>query len=334
MAADVVVVNHHLFFADLALRDTGVAELLPTVRRRGLRRGAPARRGRPAVPGPPAGAPGRCIDFARDLLAGGPAAGARPAATGRQLAAGGRARRARPALLAAACRRAAVLRWPHARAGPMSARCAGTRPLAGLARSRRRRRPRRWARWPETGPDFARLVERARALARLAGSLRAPRDRGQVRWIDLSAHQARLVESPLDIRGGATLLSAEPAAEPARLDLHLGHAGRRRQPELVHRAVRPGARRGSCVWAARSTTRRQAAAVRAARRCPRPNDPGHSGRSARWSRAWPRALGGRTFVLTTTLRVLRVDRRGAAAPFRRARRSCRCWCRGRGRNAS
>ncbi len=30
MAADVVVVNHHLFFADVALRDEGVAELLPT----------------------------------------------------------------------------------------------------------------------------------------------------------------------------------------------------------------------------------------------------------------------------------------------------------------
>jgi ATP-dependent DNA helicase DinG len=29
LAADVVVVNHHLFFADLALRDVGVAELLP-----------------------------------------------------------------------------------------------------------------------------------------------------------------------------------------------------------------------------------------------------------------------------------------------------------------
>jgi ATP-dependent DNA helicase DinG len=29
LAADVVVVNHHLFFADLALRDEGVAELLP-----------------------------------------------------------------------------------------------------------------------------------------------------------------------------------------------------------------------------------------------------------------------------------------------------------------
>ncbi|MBT9495331.1 MAG: DEAD/DEAH box helicase, partial [Paucibacter sp.] len=31
MEADVVVVNHHLFFADMTLRDSGVAELLPSV---------------------------------------------------------------------------------------------------------------------------------------------------------------------------------------------------------------------------------------------------------------------------------------------------------------
>ena len=31
MLADVVVVNHHLFFADMTLRDSGVAELLPSV---------------------------------------------------------------------------------------------------------------------------------------------------------------------------------------------------------------------------------------------------------------------------------------------------------------
>ena len=32
MAADVVVINHHLFFADLAMREGGMAELLPSVR--------------------------------------------------------------------------------------------------------------------------------------------------------------------------------------------------------------------------------------------------------------------------------------------------------------
>ena len=32
MAADIVVINHHLFFADLAVRESGMAELLPTAR--------------------------------------------------------------------------------------------------------------------------------------------------------------------------------------------------------------------------------------------------------------------------------------------------------------
>jgi ATP-dependent DNA helicase DinG len=30
LAADLVVVNHHLFFADVALRDEGISELLPS----------------------------------------------------------------------------------------------------------------------------------------------------------------------------------------------------------------------------------------------------------------------------------------------------------------
>ena len=30
MEADVVVINHHLFFADMAVKDTGFAELMPT----------------------------------------------------------------------------------------------------------------------------------------------------------------------------------------------------------------------------------------------------------------------------------------------------------------
>ena len=31
LAADIVVINHHLFFADLAVRESGMAELLPSV---------------------------------------------------------------------------------------------------------------------------------------------------------------------------------------------------------------------------------------------------------------------------------------------------------------
>ena len=34
--ADVVVVNHHLFFADMALKDTGFGELIPEADRGGI----------------------------------------------------------------------------------------------------------------------------------------------------------------------------------------------------------------------------------------------------------------------------------------------------------
>jgi ATP-dependent DNA helicase DinG len=60
-----VVVNHHLFFADLALRDSGVAELLSSVGSRSST-GASARRSEcssSAILG------SRLIDFARDMLA-------------------------------------------------------------------------------------------------------------------------------------------------------------------------------------------------------------------------------------------------------------------------
>jgi ATP-dependent DNA helicase DinG len=32
LGADVVVINHHLFFADMSVRESGMAELLPSVR--------------------------------------------------------------------------------------------------------------------------------------------------------------------------------------------------------------------------------------------------------------------------------------------------------------
>ena len=45
---------------------------------------------------------------------------------------------------------------------------------------------------------------------------------------------------------------------------------------------------------------------------PKPNEPGHAQAVARLAARCARALGGRTFVLTTTLRVAAADRRGAA----------------------
>ena len=70
MAADLVVINHHLFFADLALRDSGVAELLPTVDAAVFDEAHQLVETGVQFLGVQLGT-GQVIDFARDLLAAG-----------------------------------------------------------------------------------------------------------------------------------------------------------------------------------------------------------------------------------------------------------------------
>ena len=310
MAADVVVVNHHLFFADLALRDSGVAELLPSVEVGGVRRGASARRDRRAVPGHAARHRRRCstsratcwragLQQARGLVPG--RSWPRPASA-----------RARDLRLAA--------RRP---------RCGEVRgePEAALGRARRRRRLRR-RRWQRVGEACAaaargaRHGERARARLRRAAERAAPLARagaraspsraeaGQVRWIDLTPQQVRLVESPLDIR--EALREQMRRRAPQGLDLHLGDARRRRAAELVHRDAPASSDATVLRVGSPFDYARAARAVRAAR-LSQAERPGARARGRRRSPArCARALGGRTFVLTTTLRALRADRRRAA----------------------
>ncbi len=68
MAADLVVVNHHLFFADMALRDSGVAELLPSVDVAIFDEAHQLAEAGVQFLGTTLGS-GQLIDFSRDLLA-------------------------------------------------------------------------------------------------------------------------------------------------------------------------------------------------------------------------------------------------------------------------
>ena len=70
MAADVVVINHHLFFADLAVRESGMAELLPTVRVVVFDEAHQLNETGVQFLGVQLGS-GQALDFARDLLAAG-----------------------------------------------------------------------------------------------------------------------------------------------------------------------------------------------------------------------------------------------------------------------
>jgi ATP-dependent DNA helicase DinG len=151
----------------------------------------------------------------------------------------------------------------------------------------------------EAAPDFVKLEQRARSLAALAAGFGDEVAADRVRWIDLTPQQARLVESPLDIRQMLT-----------------------EQRRLAPRAwVFTSATLGddeALSWFTATTGLEDAAKLRVGSpfdypaharvwvpaSLPLPNAPGHAAAVGALAARCAGALGGRTFVLTTTLRVL------------------------------
>jgi ATP-dependent DNA helicase DinG len=295
MAADLVVVNHHLFFADMALRDSGVAELLPSVEVAVFDEAHQLAEAGVQFLGQVLGS-AQTIDFARDLLGAGLqlARGLQPW----QELAGACDRAARELRIAAAgalrdVRGALRLRWDERAAVPDFAAAlhgvagACEQALAALATV------------SELAPDFGRLAERAARLGELAGRFTEPAPPGRVRWIDLSPQQARLVESPLDIRDALRQQMAGGGKAWVFTSATLGDDDRLRwftEPAGLDEATT--LRVGSPFdYAAH-------ARLYVPTRFPKPNETGHADAVARLAARCARTLGGRTFVLTTTLRAL------------------------------
>jgi ATP-dependent DNA helicase DinG len=309
MAADVVVVNHHLFFADMALRDTGVAELLPSVEVALFDEAHQLGEAGVQFLGTTLGS-SQLIDFARDMLAAGlqQARGLAPwqelqsacdrAARELRLAAAGALRDLRGTI---------KLRWAE-RAAREDFRAAlvairGTAEAAAQALQT----------VVDAAPDFAKLAERARQLHSLAQRFGEAPDAGKVRWIDVSPHQARLVESPLDIREAlreqmgaarkAWVFTSATLGDDERLSWFSESAG------LTDARV---LRLGSPFDYARH------ARLYVPRAFPKPNDAAHAPSVALLASRLARALGGRTFVLTTTLRALQTIGEQLRAEFEAA----------------
>lgn len=295
MEADVVVVNHHLFFADLSLRDSGVAEILPSVDLAVFDEAHQLPEAGVQFLGTLLGT-GQLIDFSRDLLAQG-LAQARGLQDWQAIAAG-LERAARELRLACAgptkdVRGLLKLRWQE-RAGlpgfaPALDQVAAAALLAEAA----------LATVTATAPDFVRLHERAGQLRRLAAHFAAEAEPGAVRWIDLGTHQARLVESPLDIRKAMQEQFAGPPKAWVFTSATLGDDDQLRwftEPAGLDDAR--VLRVGSPFDYARN------ARLYVPRGFPKPSDPSHGPSVAIMAARCARALGGRTFVLTTTLRAL------------------------------
>ena len=196
MAADLVVVNHHLFFADLTLRDSGVAELLPTVDAAVFDEAHQLVDTGLQFLGTLLST-NQVLDFGRDLLAAG-LTHARGLADWQAVAAG-LDRAARELRLAGAgalreLRGIVKLRWDERADSPEFVEA-----LAGLATAADAARDAALL-VEATAPDFTRLVERGRRIAQLAHAFQTEAATDRVRWIDIGPRVARLVESPVHIR--------------------------------------------------------------------------------------------------------------------------------------
>ena len=272
LEADVVVVNHHLFFADVMLRDEGVAELLPSCNTVILDEAH-------QLPDT------ATLFFGEQVTAGQLAELARDA----EVAARTRCpRRARPARTPrASSRRRAQAAAGRGRTVPGKfaarggARATGLRAGAGRARGGARpARGRAWHNSPSAARRSrnvaARADEAARRLARWRDADRSAlpirRDRASMDSLG-RRHRARLPAAGVAAVGGA----ADPAParrQRARLDLHVGDA--RGRPRLRHYPSQLGldeaqTRRGTV----RSTTRRRRCCTCRAS-CPRPIRAAHT----------------------------------------------------------
>ncbi len=293
MAADLVVVNHHLFFADLALRDSGVAELLPSVDAAVFDEAHQLVEAGVQFLGTTL-ATGAALEFGRDLLACG-LRGARGLQDWAGLQAGVE-RGARALRLACAgalreVRGVVKLRWDE-RADALAA------PLAALAEAARAAGAAAQA-VAEAAPDFPRLAQRGATLAELARAFVDPAAPGRVRWIDLKPQQARLVESPLDIRdllgeqraaaAKSWIFTSATLGDDAELSWFTGATGLEDAAKLVVGSPfdYPAHAR---LWVPRPF--------------PKPQQAEHPAAVGALAARLAGALGGRTFVLTTTLRVL------------------------------
>jgi len=328
LAADVVVINHHLFFADVAVRESGVAELLPTVRVTVFDEAHQLNEIGVNFLGEQLSTV-QLHDLARDLMG-----------TGLTLARGlvdwqalayGLEMAARELRLAAGPHHgSARLRWRDA--SPESVEPGEwSRAVQGLSAALQAC-AQGLDRVSELAPDFVRLFERVTRLQGLQQQFSQPPDADRVRWLEVSA-QLRMMESPLDIAQAFQALMGGPAGTVgAPVEPHPQEGqGADGMPDPAQSlpAARPRA------WVFTSATLGEDARLRwftepcglahaqvlqvgspfdyarqAALYVPPdlelPSDPRHPAQIARLAAQGANALGGRTLVLTTTLQALRV----------------------------
>ena len=317
MAADVVVINHHLFFADLNVRETGMAELLPSVQTVVFDEAHQLNEiginflGRHL-------STSQLLELTRDILG-----------AGIQMARGlvdwtlicnvmEKATRDLR-LTAQHARPGSRLRW----AEPIPDDIETASWLTAMAQLQVALNAAQTAvdTVSEIAPDFVRLHERINMQLALIDHFQEACAEGSVRWLEVGS-QLRLVESPLDISMAVQSLMLNRTPE----DLH--------KISSHENSVSTDSNTSSRSWIFTSATLGEdeqmkwftepcglshaqklrvaspfdyesKSAIYVPKSMPKPNDATHTRAVAAWVEKYARQLGGRTLVLTTTLNAMR-----------------------------
>jgi ATP-dependent DNA helicase DinG len=300
LAADVVVINHHLFFADLAVRESGMAELLPTVRVAIFDEAHQLNETGVQFLGRHLGT-AQVVDFARDLLAAGLqlarglvdwqglAGAAERAARELRLAVGGQSGASRLRWTGVAPDGVDSRAWGDALRALEDALGASAEGLATVS---------------EIAPDFVRLHERADAMVGRVRAFRQEPASGHVRWLDAATH-LRLIESPLDIAQAVRTRLLREQDEPSRKAWIFTSATLGDDERLSWFTEPCGLGDAEVLRVDSPFDYAAQAGFHVPRAMPRPNEPAHSAQVADFAAEAVQHLGGRTMVLTTTLRALR-----------------------------
>ena len=149
-------------------------------------------------------------------------------------------------------------------------------------------------------------------LAALASTFQAPTPTERVRWIDLTPHQARLIESPLDIRAMMTEQRAAAARAWVFSSATLGD-----DEALSWFSEAAGLEDAKKLRLGSPFDYPEHARVYVPPRFPGPSDESHLTLVGRSAARCAHAVGGRTFVLTTTLRALAIVAEAMQAELKR-----------------
>ncbi|MEY4911045.1 MAG: hypothetical protein RL761_708, partial [Pseudomonadota bacterium] len=317
MSADVLVVNHHLFFADMAVRESGVAQILPTsevvifdeahqINEIGV--GFLAKQ--LSTP--------QLFDFCQDMLAAGlqharglvdwttVVQAVEYGARDLRLAVGKQPYASRLAWSRVIPDGVDADAWEAALENLQAAFAQCDAALAIVA---------------EMSPDFVRLAERALELSNLVEGFSHKASGDVVRWLEVGA-QIKLIESPLDI---ADVVRKQWFPDNADGTTSVpSDSGSQLQRSWIFTSATLGSDEG-LTWfiegcGLQGLNERQLRITRVASpfdyavqsslyvpsNFPKPNEPDHSARVADIALEAARGLGGRTLVLTTTLKALRV----------------------------